>query len=128
MFAGWYDEPALMDELARIRRATEQLWSGDMRSASEMAVFIDEESGYFIGCDSCLHQSLVVEQAEELSRIGRALGLFRGQRHLPPDLLQTPYRLFVFLNLVKPTAAIRRQIQALRGRASRSCLSTRRVF
>ena len=114
MFAGWYDEPALMDELARIRRATEYLWSGDMRSASEIAVFIDEESGYFIGCGSCLHQSLVVEQAEQLSRIGAPWDCFVASDFCHPDLLQTPYRLFVFLNLVKPTTAIRRQIQALR--------------
>jgi hypothetical protein len=114
MFAGWYDDAALMDELAAIRQATLRLWQGDMRSASEVAVFVDQESSYFIATESCVNQSLVKNQSEALIRAGLPWDCYVTDDLCHPDLPDAQYRLYLFLNLFKPSPAIRSRIAALR--------------
>ncbi|MDW7657013.1 MAG: hypothetical protein SCM11_07545 [Bacillota bacterium] len=113
MFAGWYDDDHLMDELARIRDVTRQFWQGDMRSSSEVAVFVDQESNFFVGFDTCIHECLVIDQAEELGRMGTPWDCYVADDLCHPDLADD-YKLYIFLNLFKPSEQIQNQIRRLR--------------
>lgn len=113
MFAGWYDDDHLMDELARIRDVTRRFWQDDMRSASEVAVFVDQESNYHVAIESCVNECLVKNQAEALGRMGAPWDCYVADDLSHPDL-PDDYKLYIFLNLFKPSEKIQNQIRHLR--------------
>jgi hypothetical protein len=113
MFAGWYDDDHLMDELAKIRDVTRRFWQDDMRSASEVAVFVDQESNYHVAIESCVNECLVKNQAEALGRMGAPWDCYVADDLDHPDL-PDGYKLYIFLNLFKPSEKIQNQIRRLR--------------
>ena len=114
MFGGWFDSDSLMDQLAAVRDATARFWQADMRSASEVAVFVDQPSNDLIAIDSCVNECLVKRQAEALGRMGAPWDCYVADDLCHPELDHASYKLYIFLNLFKPSDAICGQIQALR--------------
>ena len=112
MFGGWYDDPALMETIRRLRLLTQSLWRRGMEPAEEVGFFIDMPSNYLLGTQS--GYDMVEYQTELLNRMGLPWACY-----LTDDLLLDPFpreriRLYIFANLFQPDARVRAAVKALR--------------
>ena len=118
MFGGWYDDPALQNELLAIGRAQERLYGGEIHSSAQVAVLVDEESNYHLRQPNLIHAQVVEKQLEPLGRMGCAVDYFITQDLLLPAFPREQYKLYIFPDLCAPPAEIRHAVAALRAQGA----------
>ncbi len=101
MFGGWFYSDALMAEVKRLLEIERYTRSYDMSSASEIAVFVDCESMFYVDKHSDLNEELLRSQRSGLSHIGAPCDFFAARDIEIINLKQ--YKLFIFLNLFCPS-------------------------
>lgn len=112
MFGGWYDDSRLMETLRQIRLLTRQLWQKGMRQVSEVALFIDMESNYYIGTQS--GYDMVEYQTEQLNRMGLPWDCYLTDDLLTGRIPHDRLKLYIFANLFKPGKRILAEVKRLR--------------
>jgi len=111
MGGGWYDDPRMMAEIAKMRAIADRSVAWDRSSVDEIAVIVDDTSLCFMQVGNKLSSSLLIEQLPELGRIGAPVGYYALD-----DLDRLPARrMIVFLNCFAPTEGHRAEIERLKG-------------
>ena len=111
MDGGWYDDPRMMREIARMRDIADRSIAWDRSSVDEIAVIVDDVSLCYMQVGNTLGGSLILEQLPQLGRIGAPVGYYALD-----DLDRlTARRMLVFLNCFAPTRADRAAIEKLKG-------------
>jgi hypothetical protein len=95
---GWFDDPAAVEPMQRLRLAEERLASLDTRSASEVAFVVSQRSMHFMAPHEGLHNmTLKVFRNWHLSRLGAPFDTLLVDELERPDLPE--YKLYIFANL-----------------------------
>ncbi|TXK80351.1 hypothetical protein [Paenibacillus sp. N3.4] len=115
MFSGWFDDHELMQEIQKIHEATSHLYRKKMQSASQVAVFVDQESYYFPVSSANLGEAIIKKQTEELNRAG-----FPWDNYLMDDITHSrmphdQYHFYIFLNLLAPKPEHLEEIKRLKA-------------
>ena len=109
MWGGWYDDPALMDQLRQMRELAAASLSDDDRSgAAALAVFVDE-SAYCHMTDSAI-RAQAYEQRRRLGLMGAPYDLYDVSDF---EAVRGKYKAVVFLSDLK-TEAMRRSLDLCR--------------
>ncbi len=111
MGGGWYDDPRLMAEIARLRSIADRSLAWDRSPADEIAVIVDDAGFNYLRPGNGLSPPLVLRQILELARLGAPVGYYTldDLDRLPPR------RMVVFLNAFAPTEAQRAAIDKLKA-------------
>ena len=110
MAAGWFGSPSLLADLGRMQEVQRESLSGRKPFHGDVAVFVDEESlSYLTGLHRITPQ-LVLEQVVKLPRMGAAWDFYLLSDIGSPDV--PAHKLYVFLNVVRAGAEMRRTIHA----------------
>jgi len=115
---GWYDDPALIGEVARLVKLAEKRLTAPRKRVAEVAVICDLQSCYSLGDGEAMrtHLRLTDEVGTQLYRTGTPFDtLLRSQLGLS-DLSR--YRLLVFLNTLRVDEPTRKVVvKATNGRS-----------
>ena len=114
MFGGWYDDKTLMNELYKIRKATERIYAGPVRSIAEVAVLLDERSYYYLKTDAPVRRELVINQQGTLRQMGCPVDYYQTVDLFNPDFDLTRYKLLIFPDCFAPPDTLRKKIKELR--------------
>ena len=107
MSGGWYDDPRLMAEIARMKRIADESVHWDRSPVAEIAVVVDDKSSAYMKVSNAISHQLLVQQLPEMGRIGAPFAyLHLGDLGRAPD-----YKMYVFLNCFAPSADERRLIE-----------------
>ncbi|MGN0179236.1 MAG: hypothetical protein ACI4DY_07325 [Monoglobaceae bacterium] len=112
MFGGWFDAEDMMEEIENLKRLADKMAQTPFKNISEAALFIDLESGYYIGEDADYPVSEL--QIREMNLCG-----FPWDMYITHDLLNQKfdfdrYKLYIFPNLFKAKPEIAEKIKFLR--------------
>ncbi len=110
-FGGFYYDPALMDEVAKMVRIQQRLHDIPLRTVAEIAVFADPESMYDVQAFSPLATDLLVRPPDELNRLGAPYDLYTFSDLEHDQLPLGQYRLIIFLNAFRISAKTQRFIE-----------------
>lgn len=106
-----YDNPALMERIARLTANATEVLALDRTPADEVAMIVDERSLASLRVADPLGASLLIHQMPILSRIGTPVG-----HYLVTDLPRIADRpAYLFMTSFAPTEADRAAIDALKG-------------
>jgi hypothetical protein len=114
-----FHQDAIMEDIARLRGATERALTADRTPTAQVAVFGDERSMHYTNTNSPFHGALLRETVDELARQGAPADIYLLDDIADPRLPE--YRLYIFLNAFYTDAARRRAIAATvrqRGRVA----------
>jgi len=102
MNGGWYSEPAVMDEIARLRVLARDMLNTTRESVAQVVYVVDEDSMAFSESNNNLSWSLLEAMNVELARMGAP-----ARRILLRDFGKEPEdhrpKLYIFANLFAPT-------------------------
>ena len=114
MFSGYYDDPALMDEIAQLRRIQEQVCTLPRRSVSEVVEMPDTASNYHLKTN--VYYPMVEHQTNALNAAGAPwdMGMTFDFDH--PDFNEDQYKLYFFPALFSPEQKMCERIKALRAK------------
>ncbi len=115
---GWYDEPALIGDVAKLVKLAERRLTQPSRSVAQVALVADPRSCYAVsdGDAMSLHLRSVEQVTGALHRTGTPFDFLNVDQLATADLSR--YRVLVFLNTVAPDAAGRATLRrAAQGRA-----------
>lgn len=76
MLEGWYYDDGLMEEVAKLTKLSEKLTKETMQSNSEVAVFVSNESLYYVNKCSRINTLTICRQREGLARMGAPYDIF----------------------------------------------------
>ena len=76
MFDGWFRTARMMEEIGRMTALSRTLAGKDMSGVSEVAVFAEGESLYYVSKDEDLNTTLLGKQRRGLARMGAPYDLF----------------------------------------------------
>jgi hypothetical protein len=98
---GWYDDPALIGEVARMVKLAEQRLAAPRRRVAEVAVICDLKSCYSLGDGEAMrtHLRLTDEVTTQLYRTGTPFDTLLLSQLAQSDLSR--YRLLLFLNTLR---------------------------
>lgn len=116
--AGWYDQPELSGEIARLMKLAERRLQSPRRRVSQVTVVADLESGYALPDAAALqtHYRLVDGVTTELYRCGTPFDSVLLQQLAGLDL--SDCRLLIFLNVLSVPPPLRSMIaKACAGRS-----------
>ena len=108
MAGGWFSDPAILADMAVMRRTCDVALARRRPSHSEMAVFISPESAYRMR-PSALWMPAVLDQVVNLPRVGVPADVY-----ILPDINRADfpqYKVYVFLNACFVDAETRRSIE-----------------
>lgn len=118
MGGGWYDTPQMMNMIKRLNAVGERSIHFDRSSSAEIAVVMDEFSGFMTAMDNRLSKPMIVDQALPIGRIGAPVDYI-----LMNDLERArPYKLYIFLNAFHVTDEQKVMIGNLGSRGARAFL------
>ena len=115
MFGGWYDDPQLQKELLAIGRAQERIYSEPIKSNAQVAYMMDEESNFHLTRKNALISVMTQKQTDPLGRIGCQVDYYAAADLLNLQFNRSQYKLYIFPNLLAPTAEMRQAISELRA-------------
>ncbi|MBN8215954.1 MAG: hypothetical protein J0L75_04895 [Spirochaetes bacterium] len=97
---GWYQDPALLTELAALRSFAQRTLKSSRTLPSQVAVFTSDTGLAHLHFDSDLYNSLVERQLDELSALGAPFDLLRIEDlpRLEGEGGLAAYRLCIFLD------------------------------
>ena len=109
--AGWYNHPDIHKYLLRSKTLADKSASLDLESRAEIAVFLDEETPYFVKPGMELLYPLVFLQDKlGLPRIGAPVDFYLHNDLSRPNMRE--YKLNIFLNTIYLTGKEREAIKA----------------
>lgn len=114
MFGGWYDSPEMMEEIKNISQVAQKIWTKDVSSNSEVAVFADEESYYYLSPFGKLGNDLICRQVEQLTRAGFSWDAYLSNDICHENFRHEQYKLYIFLNQFKLSSKMFEMIKSLR--------------
>ena len=126
MWGGWYDDKTLMENMSKIKKASEVIYEAGTESVSEIAVFIDSYSQLCLADDNPLasaggdygavnaHKQNVYLQQEGLNNIGAPVSYFDLNDILNPSFPHQKYKLYIFPDLYAPSKEVSEKISLLR--------------
>ena len=107
MSAGWYDDPRILADLARLKQVGDASVAWDRSPAAQIALVVDDASSAYLQVSGGLSHHFLVRQLPELGRVGAPFAYL----HLA-DLDRAPeYKLYLFPNCLAPTEQQRRLIE-----------------
>lgn len=107
MGGGWYDAPELMAAVAEMNEVARRSMAFDRSSVAEIAVVVDEESMLCRQPRGQFAELLLYQQRDGLHRIGAPFDVV----FLDELEHRRPYRLYLFLNTFRVTAAQRAVVE-----------------
>ncbi len=116
---GWYDEPALIREVARVYALAEKRLHAPRRRVAQVALVADLKSCYWLGDGEAMrtHLAMVDRVTTEMYRTGVPFDSILLSQLGQADL--SHYRLLVFLNTLRATEAERAIVaNAVKGRSA----------
>ena len=113
MFAGNYDDPALMKEIELLGKLQNELIRRDNTSLSEVAVFLDADSAYYLKTAS--FYPLTDCQTGVFNMIPCPWDQYDTFALFHPDFDTGKYSLYVFPMLAAPTGRMKAKIAELRA-------------
>lgn len=109
---GWYDEPALLAEVANLQQLAARRLKQDVRSAAQVLLVADPQGCYSLGDGAAMriHYALVDQVTGALHRTGAPFDFVL----LPQleDLDLRPYRVIVWLGCLRVDSALREKVRA----------------
>ncbi len=114
---GWYDDPVLIGEVARLVKLAEERLKQPRKRTAQVALICDLESCYFLSDGAAMrtHLDLVDGVTTELYRTGTPFDTLLLSQLEKADL--SSYRLLIFLNTLRLDADARQVVsKAVRGR------------
>jgi len=119
--AGWYNHPDIHKYLRRSKTIAENSARLDLQSAAEIAVFLDEETPYYLRPGQELLYPLVFLQDKlGLPRIGAPVDFYLHNDLSRPNMRE--YKLNIFLNTIYLTGAEREAIRARVCKGNKVCV------
>lgn len=112
MFSGYYDDPALMDEISQLHRIQEQVCTLPRRSVSEVVEMPDTASNYHLKTNG--YYPMVEHQTAALNAAGAPWDMGMTFDFYCSAFDEEQYKLFFFPALFAPSEAICDRIAALR--------------
>jgi hypothetical protein len=120
MGAGWLGDPGLLTDLRRMQAIQQDSLSRRTPFHGDVAVFIDEESFFYLRAMHPINMQMVLQQVTALPRIGAAWDLY-----LLSDIEHAglpPYKLYIFLNAARVSEALRASIRSRLARERATAL------
>ncbi len=117
---GWFDDPAVLAEIARLRRIAVDMSAGDGTSASQVAVVCDPPSVATLGYPPEITYRLPTRVVTELNRTGAPFDTILLEDLDRKDL--PDYRVFIFLNAFHLDTAQRERVARVVRRKGRTAL------
>ena len=112
MFSGYYDDPALMDEIARLHEIQEKLSALFAAPVSQVVEMLDIDSNYCLKTNShypmAEHQTPILNETAVPWDMGMTFDLFHR------EFDEERYKLFFFPVLFAPSREVAERIAALR--------------
>jgi hypothetical protein len=110
MGGGWYDDPRMLEVIARLNKVGEEVVGLDRSGVDEIAVLVDPRSLCAVAPGYALMGPLFIEQLQELGHLGTPFGLYHLDDLPRLERVRRTARLLIFLNVVAPTAKQREMI------------------
>lgn len=114
MFSGYYDDPELLNEIAKLHEVQDRLLKADNRSISEVCEMLDQESNYYLKTNT--YYPMVEHQTEALNRAGAPWDMNETFDFDHPDFNEEQYKLYIFPALFSPSKNVREKIASLRAK------------
>ncbi len=120
----WYLDPAVLEEVGRLRGFADQALQGDRRSCAQVAVIISEASQPYLRYGPAFSDAALGRQISELTSLGAPFDVYcEGDlERLFSTQAGEQYRLVVFLDSVYLTSARRETIRRVVARGGRTLL------
>lgn len=112
MFSGYYDDPALMQEIERLRRVQEEICTRPRRSVSEVTEMLDTASNYCLKTNT--YYPMVEHQTAALNAAGAPWDMNMTFDLACTGFDEDQYKLYFFPALFAPNEAVCAKIAALR--------------
>ncbi len=112
MFSGYYDDPALMDEIAQLHRIQEQVCTLPRRSVSEVVEMLDVASNYHLKTNT--YYPMVEHQTAALNGAGAPWDMNMTFDFDCASFDKDQYKLYFFPALFAPSKAVCDKIATLR--------------
>ena len=114
MFSGYYDDPALMDEIAVLHRVQEALSELPSAPLSQVVEMLDEESNYCLKTNT--HYPMVEHQTPILNSTAAPWDMGMTFDLLHENFDEDRYKLFFFPALFAPSSEVAKKIADLRSK------------
>ena len=114
MYPEWHDDPAMMNEIEKIHKVSDEIQNMNGSSISQIAVFVDEHSNYCLDAGQTITDKTVWKQVEQLSRIGAPWDNFHMNDINHENMPHDRYKFYIFLNLFAPQKNHLEKITALK--------------
>ncbi|OGV36301.1 MAG: hypothetical protein A2020_07830 [Lentisphaerae bacterium GWF2_45_14] len=121
MYPKWHNDVQMMLEIKKIQQVSNDVREKDCTSVSEIAVFVDQNSNYYLDVKQSITNKNVWLQAEPLYRQGAPWDNYHMEDINHPEMPHNQYKLYVFLNLLAPRKIHIETIEMLK-RAGKSML------
>jgi hypothetical protein len=95
MYAGWFDDPQTMSDIAAMVQIDRKALSVDRSVSAEVAVILDDDSVCYTQCTNRLTVPLVTDQLMELGHTGVPFSMI----HVDDIDEIKPYKVYMFLNV-----------------------------
>lgn len=112
MFSGYYDDPALMNEISAIRKVQEKVAELPRKSVSEVCEMLDIKSNYYLKTGT--YYPMVEHQSEALNSAGAPWDMNMTFDFDCESFNEDQYKLFIFPALFSPDQRVIDKIQNLR--------------
>jgi len=110
-FGGYFDSPEIMEDVAHMVKIRDRLFDIPMESVSEIAVFSDPESMYYVSEFGKINNDCLTKLYDSLGRMGAPFDLYNLSDLSAVDLSR--YKFVILPNLFFLTAEQRAQIKEL---------------
>ena len=112
MFSGYYDDPEMMKEIARLREIQKKVCEYPFSSVSEICQMLDAESNYLLKTNT--YYPLPEHQSEALNKSGAPWDMNMTYDFDHDKFSEDQYKLYVFPALFAPSGSTREKISQLR--------------
>lgn len=102
MYPQWHDNPDMMTEIKEMREVGDCVRTKDCQSVSEIAVFVDQDSNYYMDAGQVVTDKTILRQPGPLYRMGAPWDNYHMDDINHPEMSHDQYKFYVFLNLLAP--------------------------
>jgi hypothetical protein len=114
MYPEWHNDSDMMSEIKKIQEVSNIARQKDCSSVSEIGVFVDQDSNYYLDAGQIVTNKNVWLHPETLHRLGAPWDNFHMKDICNSDMPHEQYKLYIFLNLIAPEKKLREMIAKLR--------------
>ena len=111
MFEGWFYSDGLMKEVKHLIELSKRISAIKKQRASEVAVFAEGESLYYMDKNAGMNTDILGRQREGLARMGAPYDIFSICDIDHPGINHDQYKLYIFLDAFKISPWTRRTIE-----------------